>query len=153
MASRMSLEKKVFNSKRTASRMSQIRPSGLRKLFDLEHKIAKSSSHKILSFGLGNLNIPTMPEIINQLKKALDDPVSHRYSPNAGLLELREALVAKYQTEYHLDYTPDQVIVTSGCLEALIDTFFALIDPGDEVLIQILLSVIMLVRSSLWEAK
>ena len=132
----MTADKKIPNPNRAASRMSQIRPSGLRKLFDLEHKIAKSSSHKILSFGLGNLNIPTMPEIISQLKIALDDPVSHRYSPNAGLLELREALVAKYKKEYHLDYTTDQIVVTSGCLEALIDSFIALIDPGDEVLIQ-----------------
>ncbi len=132
----MTVDKKIPNPKRAASRMSQIRPSGLRKLFDLEHKIAKFSSHKILSFGLGNLNIPTMPEIISQLKIALDDPVSHRYSPNAGLLELREALVAKYKKEYHLDYTTDQIVVTSGCLEALIDSFIALIDPGDEVLIQ-----------------
>ncbi|UCG90301.1 MAG: pyridoxal phosphate-dependent aminotransferase [Candidatus Heimdallarchaeota archaeon] len=132
----MTIEKKNLNPKRTASRLSQIRPSGLRKLFDLEHKLSKSSSHKILSFGLGNLNIPTMPEIISQLKIALDDPVSHRYSPNAGLLELREALVARYKTEYHLDYTTDQIVITSGCLEALIDAFIALIDPGDEVLIQ-----------------
>jgi aspartate/methionine/tyrosine aminotransferase len=125
---------KVFG--RTAQRMSQIRPSGLRKLFDLEHKIAKSSSQKILSFGLGNLNIPVMPEIINQLKKELDDPISHRYSPNAGLFELREALASKYKTDYNLDYSPDHIIVTSGCLEALMDTFLALINPGDEVLVQ-----------------
>lgn len=130
------MEEKIHNPKRAANRMSQIRSSGLRKLFDLEHKIAKSSSLKILSFGLGNLNIPTMPEIINKLKIALDDPISHRYSPNAGLLDLREALVARYKSVYHLDYLTDQVIVTSGCLEALIDTFIALIDPGDEVLIQ-----------------
>ena len=132
----MSMENKNADSKRIADRMSQIRPSGLRKLFDLEHKLATSSSNKILSFGLGDLNIPIMSEIINQLKTALDDPVSHRYSPNSGLLELREELVAKYQTEYHLDYTTEQVVVTSGCLEALIDTFFAIINPGDEVLIQ-----------------
>jgi aspartate/methionine/tyrosine aminotransferase len=132
----MTEEKNSLNPKRSASRMSRIRPSGLRKLFDLEHTIAKSSSHKVLSFGLGNLNIPTMPEIIDQLKIELEDPVSHRYSPNAGLLELREALVEKYKTEYHLDYTPNQVVVTSGCLEALIDTFIAYVDPGDEILIQ-----------------
>ncbi len=132
----MTVDKNFPIPKRAASRMSQIRPSGLRKLFDLEHKTAKFSSPKILSFGLGNLNIPTMPEIISQLKIALDNPVSHRYSPNAGLLELREALVAKYKKEYHLDYTTDQIVVTSGCLEALIDSFIALIDPGDEVLIQ-----------------
>lgn len=135
----MSTHNKHTNSKvseRTAYRISQIRPSGLRKLFDLEHKISKSSSQKILSFGLGNLNIPVMPEIIHQLKIELEDPVSHRYSPNAGLLELREALATKYKTDYKLDYSLDQMVVTSGCLEALLDTFLALINPGDEVLIQ-----------------
>ncbi|UCG03025.1 MAG: pyridoxal phosphate-dependent aminotransferase [Candidatus Heimdallarchaeota archaeon] len=132
----MTVEKKSRNPKRSASRMSRIRPSGLRKLFELEHKIAKSTSHKILSFGLGNLNIPTMPEIIDRLKIALDDPVSHRYSPNAGLQELREAIVERYKAKYHLDYSPNQVVVTSGCLEALIDTFIAYVEPGDEILIQ-----------------
>ncbi len=128
-------KKKGFDTK-TASRMKTIRPSGLRKLFDLEHKIAKSSSQKILSFGLGNLNIPVMPEIIEQIKTNLDDPISHRYSPNAGILELREAITAKYYKEYNVKYMPEQVIVTSGALEGLLDIFLALIDPGDEILIQ-----------------
>jgi aspartate aminotransferase len=132
----MRIEKNSLNPKQPASRMSRIRPSGLRKLFELEHKIAKSSSTKVLSFGLGNLNIPTMPEIIGQLKHALDDPVSHRYSPNSGLLELREAITERYKNKYGLGYSPDQVVVTSGCLEALIDTFFAFVNPGDEILIQ-----------------
>ncbi|MFX0087006.1 MAG: pyridoxal phosphate-dependent aminotransferase [Candidatus Hodarchaeota archaeon] len=132
----MTKEKHMKNFRRIANRMSDIRPSGLRKLFDLEHQIAKSSSNKILSFGLGNLNIPTMSEIINELKGKIEDPVSHRYSSNAGLLELRESLVTKYKTRYKLDYTPNQIIITSGCLEALFDTIIALINPGDEVLIQ-----------------
>jgi aspartate aminotransferase len=132
----MSTEDDYPKSKRSADRMSQIRPSGLRKLFDLEHKLSKSMSLKTLSFGLGNLNIPTMSEIIEQLKQALDDPITHRYSPNAGLLELREALANKYKTKYQLDYSPDQFVVTSGCLEALLNTFVALINPGDEVLVQ-----------------
>ncbi|MHA2305233.1 MAG: pyridoxal phosphate-dependent aminotransferase [Candidatus Hodarchaeales archaeon] len=123
-------------SNRIAKRLSSIRPSGLRKLFDLEHEIAKTSSSKILSFGLGNLNIPTMPQITSQLKGKIDDPIAHRYSSNAGLLELRESLSTKYKTRYNLDYNPEQIIITSGCLEALFDSFLAFINPGDEVLIQ-----------------
>lgn len=131
----MSTEKEKSPPSRIANRMTEIRSSGLRKLFDLEEKISKTSSRNILSFGLGNLNIPVMREIIEQLKTALDDPTSHRYTPNAGILDLREALASKYSSTYSLDYTTDQIIVTSGCLEALIDTFIALIDPGDEVLV------------------
>ena len=132
MASRMNTEEHNL----IAKRLSSIRPSGLRKLFDLEHEIAKTSSSKILSFGLGNLNIPTMSQIINQLKEKIDDPIAHRYSSNAGLLELRESLSTKYKKRYNLDYDPAQIVITSGCLEALFDTFLAFINPGDEVLIQ-----------------
>ncbi|UCE15078.1 MAG: pyridoxal phosphate-dependent aminotransferase [Candidatus Heimdallarchaeota archaeon] len=131
----MSTEKRKALPSRAANRMTQIRSSGLRKLFDLEEKISKTSSQNILSFGLGNINIPVMQEIIEQLKTALDDPTSHRYTPNAGILELREVLASRYASAYGLDYSTDQIVVTSGCLEALIDTFIALIDPGDEVLV------------------
>lgn len=130
--------KKKANSLKTvqyANRIHDIRPSGLRKLFDLEYELSKSSDLKILSFGLGNLNIPVMPEIIEQLKKELNDPKSHSYTSNAGLLELRMAIVEKYRSQYQIDYNPEQVLVTSGCLEALFDTFLALVNPNDEILI------------------
>ena len=126
----MTVIKNFKENRRIAQRISEIRPSGLRKLFDLEYKIAKSSSQKILSFGLGNLNIPTHSEIINKLKEKIDDPISHRYSSTAGLLELRESLVSKYKRLYNLDYTPDQVVITSGCLEVLFDTFLAITNPS-----------------------
>jgi len=118
-----------------ANRIRDIQPSGLRKLFDLEYELLKSSDLKILSFGLGNLNIPVMPEIIEQLKKELNEPISHSYTSNAGLLELRIAIADKYLSQYQIDYNPEQVLVTSGCLEALFDTFLTLVDPNDEVLI------------------
>ncbi|MFW9854086.1 MAG: pyridoxal phosphate-dependent aminotransferase [Candidatus Thorarchaeota archaeon] len=130
-------EKKSLDINRIANRMYQMRPSGLRKLFDLEREISPSVKRKILSFGLGNLNVPVPEAIIGQLKVVLDDPVSHRYSSNAGIWELREQLVKKYHNIYHITYTPDQFVVTAGALEALMDTFLALINPGDEVLIPI----------------
>ncbi|MFW9777279.1 MAG: pyridoxal phosphate-dependent aminotransferase [Candidatus Heimdallarchaeota archaeon] len=130
-------EKKSLDISRIANRMSQIRPSGLRKLFDLEREISPSIKRKVLSFGLGNLNIPVHDAIIRQLKAVLDDPVSHRYSSNAGIWELREQLVKKYDDIYGITYAADQFVVTAGALEALMDTFLALINPGDEVLIPI----------------
>ncbi|MHA1227980.1 MAG: pyridoxal phosphate-dependent aminotransferase [Candidatus Hodarchaeales archaeon] len=127
---------KEIDSSYTANRLGPIKPSGLRKLFDLEQAISKTSNVKILSFGLGNLNIPISKPIVNRFKDILDNPRNHRYSPNAGLLVLREAIVQKYKNLYKLDYSPENVLVTSGCLEALLDTFLALVNPGDEVLIQ-----------------
>ncbi|MHA1974687.1 MAG: pyridoxal phosphate-dependent aminotransferase [Candidatus Hodarchaeales archaeon] len=127
---------KDIDSSYAANRLGLIKPSGLRKLFDLEQAISKTSNTKILSFGLGNLNIPISKPIIDKFKDILDDPRNHRYSPNAGLPELREAIVEKYKNLYDLDYKDEDIIVTSGCLEALLDTFLANVNPGDEVLIQ-----------------
>jgi aspartate/methionine/tyrosine aminotransferase len=132
----MSEENQNSDLENSANRLKNLRSSVLRKLFDLEHELAISSSNKVLSFGLGNLNLPIMPKIIEEMKNILDDPITHRYSSNAGLLELREEIATKYQIDYQIDYNPNQVLVTSGSLEALFDTFLALINPGEEVLIQ-----------------
>lgn len=123
-------------NKLSSDRLSELKPSGLRKLFDLEHKLSQQTEEKILSFGLGNLNIPIPQTIIDKLKDTLDDPVTHRYSPNAGLPTLREAIKDKYYNKYGVDQSFNDVVVTSGALEGLLDTFLAYINPGDEVIVQ-----------------
>lgn len=58
-----------------------------------------------------------------------------KYTPVGGIPELREAISAKFRRENGLDYAPDAVTVTSGGKQALFNAFFALLNPGDEVLI------------------
>ena len=118
-----------------AKRLQYVKPSGMRALFDLSQKI--DHPMKLISFGLGDLNIPTPDPILDKVKQALDKPETSRYSSNAGILELRTALSEKYASQYGLDYSPeDEIIVTCGCLEALFDIMMAFINPGDEILIQ-----------------
>jgi len=86
----------------------------MRALFDLSQK--KDHPMKLISFGLGDLNIPTPDPILDKVKQALDKPETSRYSSNAGILELRTALSEKYASQYGLDYSPeDEIIVTCGC--------------------------------------
>src|SRR6185436_2737985 len=63
------------------------------------------------------------------------DPKNHRYSPAGGLPELKEAIVAKTARDSGYDVTAAQVLVTNGGKHAIYNTFAALLDPGDEVLL------------------
>lgn len=118
-----------------AKRLQNVKPSSMRALFDLAQKT--DYPIKLISFGLGDMNIPTPHPILDKVKQALDKPETYRYSSNAGILELRTALSEKYSSQYGLDYAPeDEIIVTCGCLEALFDIMMAYINPGDEILIQ-----------------
>ncbi|MFX1295627.1 MAG: pyridoxal phosphate-dependent aminotransferase [Promethearchaeota archaeon] len=114
-----------------ATRVKNIPPSGIRRLFDLAQKV-----EGIISLGIGD-PVPAFdtPHFIKEAaKKALDEGYS-AYSPNLGFTELREQIINKCKREYSLDYSSDEVCVTCGAGEALYLACQALIDPGDEVLI------------------
>ncbi|CAA7401030.1 unnamed protein product [Spirodela intermedia] len=58
-----------------------------------------------------------------------------RYTPNAGTLELREAICHKFQEENGLSYTPDQILVSNGAKQCILQAVLAVCSPGDEVII------------------
>ncbi|XP_072992722.1 bifunctional aspartate aminotransferase and glutamate/aspartate-prephenate aminotransferase isoform X1 [Typha latifolia] len=58
-----------------------------------------------------------------------------RYTPNAGTLELRKAICHKLEEENGLSYTPDQILVSNGAKQCIMQAVFAVCSPGDEVLI------------------
>jgi aspartate/methionine/tyrosine aminotransferase len=114
-----------------ASRIKDVKPSGIRRMFDLAQGI-----EGIISLGIGD-PVPAFdtPEFIKEAAKTALDKGFSAYSPNLGFVELREQIVNKYKKEYKLDYGLDEVCVTCGGGEALYLACQALIDPGDEVLI------------------
>ncbi|NVM04873.1 MAG: aminotransferase class I/II-fold pyridoxal phosphate-dependent enzyme, partial [Candidatus Helarchaeota archaeon] len=112
-----------------AEKLSKIRPSGIRKIFDLAQGM-----EGVISLGLGAPDFSTPKPLIDAMIKALKDGYTS-YSPNLGYLELREQIVKKYQEEYKLDYNQDEICITCGAAEALLDVFLAFINPKDEVLI------------------
>lgn len=109
--------------------LKKIKPSGIRKLFDLAQ-----DKKDLVSFGIGEPDFITPAHIRKAAKKALDEGYTH-YTPNLGFPELREALSDKLKQKNKISVTPEEVIVTSGGTEALFFSFYTLINPGEEIII------------------
>jgi len=109
--------------------LKKIKPSGIRKLFDLAQ-----DRKGLVCFGIGEPDFVTPAHIREAAKKALDEGYT-RYTPNLGFPELREAISIKLKQKNKIPITPDEVVVTSGGTEALFFAFYTLLNPGDEVII------------------
>jgi aspartate/methionine/tyrosine aminotransferase len=109
--------------------LKKIKPSGIRKLFDLAQE-----KKGLVSFGIGEPDFVTPAHIREAAKKALDEGYT-RYTPNLGFPEFREVLANKLKQKNKISVTPEEVVVTSGGTEALFFAFYTLINPGDEIII------------------
>ncbi len=88
----------------------------------------------IISLSLGEPDFPTPEPIKEAAKKAIDDNFSY-YTHVSGYLELRQAVANKLKRDNGLDYTADQIVVSTGAKQCIANTVLCLINPGDEVLI------------------
>jgi len=109
--------------------LKKIKPSGIRKLFDLAQ-----GKKDLVSFGIGEPDFITPTHIREAAKKAMDDGYT-RYTPNLGFPEFRKALAIKLNQKNRISVTPEEVVVTSGGTEALFFAFYTFINPGDEIII------------------
>ncbi len=87
----------------------------------------------IVDLGAGEPDFPTPPHIVEAGRRALDSGFT-KYTTNAGIQELREAIVDRYAEWYDVRYTPAEAIVTAGGKQALYNASLALFGPGDEVI-------------------
>ncbi|HEX7096555.1 MAG TPA: pyridoxal phosphate-dependent aminotransferase [Acidimicrobiales bacterium] len=102
---------------------------------DAKAKAMRAAGKPVIGFGAGEPDFPTPQHIVDAAVEACRDPKNHRYSPTAGLPELREAIVAKTLRDSGWRTTADRVLVTNGGKHAVYNTFEALLNPGDEVLL------------------
>jgi aspartate aminotransferase len=93
----------------------------------------RRSGVEVIDFGAGEPDFPTPDAIKAAAHKALDDNFT-RYTPAAGIADLKRAICDRYRTDYGVDYTEPQVIVTAGGKQALYNTALSLFGPGDEVI-------------------
>ena len=102
---------------------------------DAKAKALKAAGRPVIGFGAGEPDFPTPGYIIEAAQRACAEPRFHKYTPAAGLPELRAAIAAKTARDsgYHVE--PAQVLVTNGGKQAVYQTFATLLDPGDEVLV------------------
>jgi len=102
---------------------------------DAKAKALKASGRPVIGFGAGEPDFPTPGYVVEAAVAACAQPANHRYTPAAGLPELRAAVAAKTARDSGLAVTPDQVLVTNGGKQAVYQAFATLLDPGDEVLL------------------
>ena len=102
---------------------------------DAKAKSLKAAGRPVIGFGAGEPDFPTPDYIVEAAAAATRVVANHRYTPAAGLPELREAIVAKTKRDSNYEVTADQVLVTNGGKQSVYQAFASIIDPGDEVLL------------------
>lgn len=121
-------------SQKPASRLQGVSPSGLREFFEIGAKL-ESKGIDVISLGIGDLDLPLPPFVGDAIADAFATGKTH-YSSNAGIPELRQSIAGRYKETYNLEYAPEEVLVTCGALEGLLDIMLGLLNPGDRVLVQ-----------------
>ena len=102
---------------------------------DAKAKALKAAGRPVIGFGAGEPDFPTPGYIVEAAIAAARLPKWHRYTPAGGLPELKEAITAKTLRDSGYAVTAAQVLVTNGGKQALYNTFAALLDPADEVIL------------------
>ena len=102
---------------------------------DARAKALKAAGEPVIGFGAGEPDFPTPAHVVEAAVEAARDVKNHRYTPAAGLPELKEAIVAKTLRDSKVEVSASQVLVTNGGKHAVYNTFEALLNPGDEVLL------------------
>ena len=102
---------------------------------DAKAKALKAAGEPVIGYGAGEPDFPTPQHIVEAAAKACFDPTNHKYTPTAGLADLREAIVAKSKRDTGLVIGANQVLVTNGGKHAVATSFMTMLNPGDEVLI------------------
>ena len=94
----------------------------------------KAQGIDVINLSVGEPDFNTPDDIKAAAKQAVDDNWS-RYSPVPGYADLRRAIVAKLKNENHLDYTVNEILVSSGAKQCVCNAILALVDDGEEVII------------------
>lgn len=107
----------------------ELKPSGIRRFFDLA-----AGMEGVISLGVGEPDFVTPWHVREAAIRSIEEGYTS-YTPNAGLLELREEITNYVKNRYHVEYSPSEVIVTVGASSAIDTAMRTIIDPGDEVIV------------------
>ncbi|WP_270263551.1 pyridoxal phosphate-dependent aminotransferase [Kocuria marina] len=102
---------------------------------DAKAKALKAEGRPVIGFGAGEPDFATPDYIVAAAAEALEDPKNFRYSPAAGLPELRSAIAQATQRDSGWAVEPSQVLVTNGGKQAVYQAFQTVVDDGDDVLL------------------
>jgi aspartate aminotransferase len=115
-----------------ADRLERVEPSATLAISNIASQL-EADGVDVVDLSVGEPDFPTPENIVDAGKQAIDDGHTG-YAPSNGIPPLKEAIVEKLDGD-GLDYTTDEIIVTPGAKQALYETFQALIEEGDEVVL------------------
>ncbi len=113
--------------------ISKIEPSLTMSITALANKL-KSEGQSVIGFGAGEPDFDT-PEPIKQAAIAAIQNGKSKYTPAAGLPDLKSAIVDRLSEDYGVTYTPKEIVVSCGAKHSLHNVFYAICNPGDEVIV------------------
>ena len=94
----------------------------------------KTQGKDIISLSLGEPDF-AVPDFVKQAAIEAIEQNYNKYSPVDGYMELKEVICEKFKKDNHLNYTPDQIIVSTGAKQCLSNVALVMINPGDEVIL------------------
>ncbi len=97
-------------------------------------KAMKAQGIDVVGFGAGEPDFDTPKNICDAAIAAIQNGAT-RYTPASGTMELKQAICDKFKRDNGLDYKPENIVVSNGAKHSLVNTFMAILDPGDEVII------------------
>ena len=121
-------------SKRISKRIGSIEPSATLAV-DAKAKALKAEGQPVIGFGAGEPDFATPDYIVQAAVEAAKDPKNHRYTPAAGLPELRKAVANATLRDSKVSLDWSQTLITNGGKQAVYMAFATLLDPGDEALL------------------
>lgn len=118
-----------------AERLKKL-PPYLFKEIDRKKAEVRARGVDIIDLGIGDPDLPTPPHIIEALKKAAEDPATHRYPSYSGMGDFKEAVAKWYQERFGVELDPDtEVISLIGSKEGIAHFPLAFVNPGDVALV------------------
>ncbi|MCW3125849.1 MAG: aminotransferase class [Bacteroidetes bacterium] len=116
-----------------SDRITHMQESATLKMAKISREL-KAQGQDIIDLSIGEPDFDTPQHIKDAAKKAIDDGYTH-YTPVPGYPELRKAIAVKLKRDNNLDYTPEQIVVSTGAKQSIANVVLSLINAGDEVLL------------------
>ncbi|OIP02467.1 MAG: aspartate aminotransferase [Bacteroidetes bacterium CG2_30_33_31] len=116
-----------------SDRVQRINEAAMATMGKLSREL-KTQGKDVVTLSLGEPDFNTPTFIKDAAKKAIDQDFSH-YSPIPGFMELRQQVCYKLQRDNNLSYNPEQIVISTGAKNSIMNAIFALINPGDEVIL------------------
>ncbi len=116
-----------------SERAKRVKPSPTLAM-DAKAKELKATGLDVISFSVGEPDFDTPVNIKEAAIRAINDGFT-KYTPTAGIPEIKDAVIKKFKTDNSLDYTREEIIVSCGAKHSLYNIAQALFSPGDEVII------------------